>query len=73
MKRLPNIHPGKVLRAEFLVPLQISQYRLAKEIAVTEARISRRLLGQTCHHRRHGLAPGGILRHHARFLAGPTS
>ena len=46
MKRLPNIHPGKVLRAEFLVPLQISQYRLAKEIAVTEARISAICLGK---------------------------
>ena len=40
MNRLPNIHPGEVLREEFLIPLQISQYRLAKEIGVTEARIS---------------------------------
>ncbi len=39
-RRLPNIHPGEVLRDEFLVPLGISQYRLAKEIGVTEARIS---------------------------------
>ena len=46
MKRLPNIHPGEVLREEFLVPLQISQYRLAKEIAVTEARISAICLGK---------------------------
>lgn len=38
--RLANIHPGEVLREEFLVPLGISQYRLAKEIGVTEARIS---------------------------------
>ena len=40
MKRLPNIHPGEVLREEFLIPLQISQYRLAKAIGVTDARIS---------------------------------
>jgi addiction module HigA family antidote len=40
MKQLPNIHPGEVLREEFLIPLQISQYRLAKAIGVTEARIS---------------------------------
>jgi addiction module HigA family antidote len=40
MDRLPNIHPGEVLREEFLVPLGISQYRLAKDIGVTEARIS---------------------------------
>ena len=35
-----NIHPGEVLREEFLLPLGISQYRLAKEIGVTEAHIS---------------------------------
>ncbi len=40
MDRLPNIHPGEVLREEFLLPLGISQYRLAKDIGVTEARIS---------------------------------
>lgn len=40
MNRLPNIHPGEVLREEFLIPMGISQYRLAKEIAVPEARIS---------------------------------
>ncbi len=39
-QKLRNIHPGEVLREEFLVPLGISQYRLAKEIGVTEARIS---------------------------------
>jgi antitoxin HigA-1 len=40
MKKLPNIHPGEVLREEFLIPLEISQYRLAKEIGVPEPRIS---------------------------------
>lgn len=40
MKQLPNIHPGEVLREEFLIPLHISQYRLANGIGVTEARIS---------------------------------
>jgi len=39
-KKLRNIHPGEVLREEFLLPLGISQYRLAKEINTTEARIS---------------------------------
>jgi antitoxin HigA-1 len=40
MDKLPNIHPGEVLREEFLIPLGISQYRLAKDFAVTEACIS---------------------------------
>jgi addiction module HigA family antidote len=39
-QKLHNVHPGEVLREEFLIPLGISQYRLAKEIGVTEARIS---------------------------------
>jgi addiction module HigA family antidote len=38
--KLRNIHPGEVLREEFLIPLGVTQYRLAKELSVTEARIS---------------------------------
>lgn len=40
MDTLPNIHPGEVLREEFLIPLGISQYRLAKAIGVSPMRIS---------------------------------
>lgn len=40
MDQLPNIHPGEVLREEFLGPLGISQYRLAKAIHVPAMRIS---------------------------------
>lgn len=40
MKRLPNIPPGEVLREEFLKPMGISQYRLAKAIGVPAMRIS---------------------------------
>ncbi len=29
MNRLPNIHPGEILREKFLKPMEISQYRLA--------------------------------------------
>ena len=39
-QKLRNLHPGEVLREEFLLPLGVTQYRLAKEIGVTEARIS---------------------------------
>lgn len=34
------IHPGEILREEFLIPLGISQYRLAKEIHVPARRIN---------------------------------
>ena len=36
----PPIHPGEILVAEFLEPLGVSQYRLAKDISVTPRRIN---------------------------------
>ena len=38
MKRLPNVHPGEVLREEFLVPTGGSAYRLAKDTALPQTR-----------------------------------
>ena len=38
-KKLPPIHPGEILNEEFLLPLNITQYRLAKEIGVDARRI----------------------------------
>ncbi len=39
-KKLPNIHPGEVLDEEFLKPLGVTQYRLAKDIRVPVTRIA---------------------------------
>lgn len=39
-KKLEPIHPGEILDQEFLAPLEISQYRLAKEIHVPARRIN---------------------------------
>jgi len=39
-KKLPPIHPGEILMDEFLVPMAISQYRLAKDISVPPRRIN---------------------------------
>ncbi len=39
-KRLPPIHPGEILLEEFLQPMDISQYRLAKAISVPARRIN---------------------------------
>ena len=44
--RLPAIHPGEVLRAEFLEPFGLSQYRLAKETRVPPRRINEIVLGK---------------------------
>jgi antitoxin HigA-1 len=39
-KMLPPIHPGEILQEEFLLPMGISQYRLAKDIGVSPRRIN---------------------------------
>lgn len=39
-KKLPPIHPGEILKEEFLAPMGISQYRLAKDISVPPRRIN---------------------------------
>ncbi|MEJ7684431.1 MAG: HigA family addiction module antitoxin [Segetibacter sp.] len=40
MAKLKNIHPGKVLKEEFLVPFNITAYKLSKDIYISETRIS---------------------------------
>ena len=40
IKKLPPIHPGEILIEEFLEPMGISQYRLAKDISVPPRRIN---------------------------------
>ncbi len=39
-RKLPPVHPGEVLLEEFLRPLEISQYRLAKDISVPPRRVN---------------------------------
>lgn len=39
-KRLPPIHPGEILLEEFLEPMEISQYRIAKDMGVPPRRIN---------------------------------
>jgi addiction module HigA family antidote len=46
MKKLPNIHPGEVLQEEFLVPLEITAYRLAKDIGIPQTRVSQIVKGE---------------------------
>lgn len=38
--KLPPVHPGEILVAEFLEPMGISQYRLAKDVSVPPRRIN---------------------------------
>jgi len=40
MKKIKNIHPGEILLEEFLNPMKITAYRLAKETHIPQTRIS---------------------------------
>jgi antitoxin HigA-1 len=46
MKRLPPVHPGEVLLQDFIKPLGLSQYRVARDIGVPPLRISQIVRGR---------------------------
>jgi len=45
-KKIPPVHPGEILKEEFLDPMGISQYRLAKDINVPPRRINEIIHGK---------------------------
>lgn len=46
MEKLSNIHPGEILLIEFLKPLNISAYRLSKDIGIPQTRTSEIIRGR---------------------------
>ena len=46
IERLPPVHPGEVLAEDFMKPLGLTQYRVAKDIGVAALRISQIVRGQ---------------------------
>ncbi len=54
--KLPPIHPGEILLEEFLQPMGISQYRLARDISVPARRVNEIELGKR------GISPDTALR-----------
>jgi addiction module HigA family antidote len=44
--RLPSVHPGRILRFDFLEPLELTPYRLAKDINVPLTRVTAILAGR---------------------------
>lgn len=46
MARLPNIHPGEILQDEFLKPMGITPYRLAKDTIMPATRVSEIIHGK---------------------------
>jgi addiction module HigA family antidote len=45
-RRLPPVHPGEILRDEFLTPMEISVYELARAIKVPRTRVNDIVLGR---------------------------
>ena len=46
MERLSNIHPGEILKEEFLKPIGLSAYKLAKDTFIPQTRVSEILKGK---------------------------
>ena len=70
MARLRNIHPGEVLKEEFLDPMGISGYRLAKDTGIPQTRISSIIHGRRRVTAATALRLGKYLGTSARFWLG---
>ena len=46
MEKLSNVHPGEILNYEFLKPLEITAYRLSKDLNIPQTRISEIIQGK---------------------------
>lgn len=46
-KKLSPVHPGEILKEEFLIPFGLSQYRLAKELHLSEYCVSKIINGKS--------------------------
>lgn len=46
MNKLNNIHPGEILNEEFLLPMEISAYRLSKDLEIPQTRVSQIIRGK---------------------------
>ncbi len=75
MEKLPPVHPGQVLLEDFIKPLGLSRYRVAKDIGVPTLRISQIVRGERSITadtalrlaRYFGTSPGVWLRLQARY------
>ncbi|MEP0132086.1 MAG: HigA family addiction module antitoxin [Eudoraea sp.] len=45
MRKLANVHPGEILIFEFLEPLEITAYRLSKDLKIPQTRVSEIIKG----------------------------
>ena len=61
---LNAVHPGEILREEFMAALSLTSYRLAKDLNLPLPRVND-IVREKRDHRRYGPAPGTVLRHFA--------
>jgi addiction module HigA family antidote len=66
---LAPVHPGEILREEFLAPLDLTPYASAAELRVPRTRVERLVREETAVTADAGSAARTLLRHHARILA----
>jgi antitoxin HigA-1 len=72
-RRLPPLHVGEVLREEFLVPLKLSPYALAKALGVPRTRVERLVREETALTADTALRLSRYFRHDGRILDEPAS
>ena len=68
-RRLPPVHPGVILRDEFLKPMELSVYRLDRDIKVSRPRLNEIVLGRRAGQQVIGHPQQG---HQARRAAGDS-
>ena len=69
MAKLAPVSPGEILSVEFLEPMGITKYRLAKEIGVPAQRIGNIVAGKARNHCGHRSSPLSVFRTIERLLA----
>jgi plasmid maintenance system antidote protein VapI len=69
VRDLPPVHPGEQLREEFMTPLGLSAYRLAKDIAVPVTRVQAIVSERRAITGDNRPAAGSLFRHYGRILA----
>ena len=65
MRDRPPIHPGEILKEEFMVPLKITQYSLAQHLGVQQTRVSQIVNGKR------GITPDTAVRLSTAFHTTP--
>ena len=69
---LPPMHPGEMLREEFLKPMDLTPYKVAKACGVPRTRIERIVREELGHYGGYRASPGEVLRHDGRVLDEPA-